>query len=219
MSLNDFESLSTNLWRFHLSWLGHSQNLMWLSWHLVKNCLSLLRMTDVWIWYRWDLVSNIFLATWMESVMTMTLEMFSLLQAWLMPHLIAKSSTSVLVTKATWWTVLTRGWSHMWMCEIEVAISFLMLVSETTITVWGVEAWIVMSSNCWEHVEAFFPLLAKLKENLSGKILIILEPRINSGLRGKKDGKTPYSLLLESMMWPFKEVFWWTVRELIKWVL
>ena len=137
VGLNDFESLSTDLWRFHLSQLEHSQNSMWLSWHLMKNCLSLLRMTDVWIWYGWDLVSNIFLATWMESVMTMTLEMFSLLQAWLMLHLIAKSSASVLVTKAAWWTVLTKGWSHMWICEIEVAISFLMLTSETTIAVWG----------------------------------------------------------------------------------
>ena len=183
----------------------------------MKNCLSLLRMTDMWIWYGWDLVSNIFLAAWIESVMTMTLEMFSSLQAWLMPHLIAKSSTSVLVTKATWWTVLTRGWSYMWICEIEVVISFLMLTLETTIAVWGVEAWIVMSSNCWERIEAFFPLLAKLKENLSGKISIILEPGIYSGLRGEKDGKTPYSLLLESMMWPFIEVFWRTVRELIEW--
>jgi len=25
----------------------------------------------------------------------------------------------------------------MWMCEIEVAISFMMLASETTITMWG----------------------------------------------------------------------------------
>ena len=92
-----------------------------------------------------------------------------------------------------------------------------MLASETTITVWGdVEAWIVMSSNCWEHVEAFFPLLAKLKENWSGKISIILEPRIYSRLRGEKDGKTLYSLLLGSMRWSFMEVFWWSVRELIE---
>ena len=42
----------------------------------------------------------------------------------------------------------------------------------------------------------FFALLAKLKEIRSGKMSIILEPRLNSGLRGEKDGKTPYFLAI-----------------------
>ena len=218
MGLNDFKSLSMDLWSLHLSQLGHSQNSMWFSWHLVKNCLSLLRMTDVWIWYRWDLVSNIFLAAWMELVMTITLEMFALLQAWLILHLIVKSSASVLVTKAVWWTILTKDWSHMWICETEVAMLFLMLALETTIAVCGdMEDWIIISFSWWEHNDSFFALLAKLKEIWSGKILIILESRLNSRLRGEKDRKTLYSLLFESMRCSFTEIFWWSVSVLIKW--
>jgi len=53
----------------------------------------------------------------------------------------------------------------------------------------------------------FFVLLAKLKENQSGKISIILEPGLNSRLRGEKDGKTPYNLLFESMRCPFMKFF------------
>ena len=176
MGLKAFKFLSTHLCKFHLGRLGHSQNSMWLSCPYVKNCFSSVRVAEVWIWYRWDLLLKIFLAAWIESVMTMILEMLSLLQAWLIPHLIANSFTSVLVMKAAWWTVLTKGWLRMWICKIEVAISFLMLASETTIAVWGdVDTWIVMLSNCWEHDEAFFPLVAKLKENLSGKMSITLE--------------------------------------------
>ena len=50
-----------------------------------------------------------FFVAWMESVMTKILEISSLLQAWLMPYLIANSSASELVMKAAWWTVFMRG--------------------------------------------------------------------------------------------------------------
>jgi len=43
-----------------------------------------------------------FFAAWMELVMTMILETTSLLQAWLIPHLIVNSSASKLVTNAAW---------------------------------------------------------------------------------------------------------------------
>ena len=150
--LNNFKSLSADLWSLHLSQLGYSQNSIEFSWHVVKNCWSLLRMAVIWIWYRWVLSSNIFLAAWMELVMTMILEMFSLLYAWLILHLMAKSSTSVLVTKAAWWTVLIKGWSCMWMCETNVAMFFLMLVSVTTIGVrwrWWMKCHIVKLLKAW----------------------------------------------------------------------
>ena len=36
--LNDFDSLSTNLWSLHLRQLGHSQNSMEFSWPVEKKC-------------------------------------------------------------------------------------------------------------------------------------------------------------------------------------
>ena len=144
----------------------------------------------------------------MESVTTMILETFSLLYAWLIPHLMAKSSASVLVMKAAWWTVLIKGWSHMWTCDTDVAMLFLMLVSVMMIAVCGEENECnVISSSCWKHVLSFFSLLTKLKENWSEKMSTILEPRLSSGLSGEKDGKIPNSLLFELIRWPLTIVF------------
>ena len=44
VGLNNLESLLMSLWNLHLRWLGHSQNSMELSWLLLKNSCSLLRM-------------------------------------------------------------------------------------------------------------------------------------------------------------------------------
>jgi len=46
---------------------------------------------------------------------------------------------------------------------------------------------------------SLIPLLARLNENQSGKMSTTLDPRINSGLRGEKDGNTLNNLLFESM--------------------
>ena len=91
-----------SLWNLHLRWLGHSQNSIELSWLELKKPCNSLRIAAVWDWNRWGLLLNIFFAVWMESVMTMTLDTFSLIQAWLISHLMANSSTSVLVTNAAW---------------------------------------------------------------------------------------------------------------------
>ena len=92
-----------------------------------KNVHNSLSIAAEWIWYGYDPLSNILLAAWIESVTTMTLETLLMEHAWLIPHLIAKSSASVLVTKEAWWTVLISGRLAEWMCKIDVAISFLML--------------------------------------------------------------------------------------------
>jgi len=60
--------------------------------------------------------------------------------------------------------------------------------------------------------------LTKLKEIQSGKISIILESGLNSGLKGEKNGKTPYNLLFESMRCPFTKIFWQSVSVLIEWM-
>ena len=59
--------------------------------------------------------------------------------------------------------------------------------------------------------------MAKLKEIQSGKMSIILEPGLNFGLRGEKDGKTPYNLLFESVRCSFMKIFWQSVSMLIEW--
>ena len=118
----DLESLSMSWWNFHLSLLGHSQNSIMEEGLDEKRVRNSLRIAAMWTWYGWDLQSNIFFATWMESVMTTILSILSNTQAWLMPHLIANSSASVLVTKEAWWTVLIRGRLNKWMWDIDVAI-------------------------------------------------------------------------------------------------
>ena len=133
----------------------------------------------------------------MELVMMIILNTFSLLHAWLILHLITKSSASVLVTNDVWWTVLIKGWSTKYICNIDVAMLFLMLASVTMMAIDGEEddcKTILLSY--WKHSLSFF-LLAKLKENCSGKLSTILEPRKSSGWKGKNNGKILYSLLFE----------------------
>jgi len=83
----------------------------------------------------------------------------------------------------------------MWTCDIDVAISFLMLASVMTRAVRGdEELWrTILSSSCaW--VLSFFSLsflVTKLKEKRSGKISMMREPGENSWLRDEKDGKMP----------------------------
>ena len=135
-----------------------------------------------------------------------------------MPHLIVKSSASVLVMKAMWWTVLIKEWSTKCMCDIDIAMLFLMLTSVTTMAIDGEENDCkTILSSCWKHNLSFFPLLAKLKENWSGKLSTILEPRKSSEWRGENAGKTPYNLLLESIRKPLMIVLWWFVSVLIEW--
>ena len=78
---NDLEFLSTSWWSLHLRQLGHSQNSMELSEFEMKKLRNLLRIAAEWHWKRWELLSKIFFAAWMESVMIMILEMALLEQA------------------------------------------------------------------------------------------------------------------------------------------
>ena len=124
--------------------------------------------------------------------MMMILDTFSLPHTWLIPHLITKSSASVLMMNTAWWTVLVKGWSCICTCNIDVAMSFLTLVSVTTMAVCSEEDDCkVILPSCWTHILSFFSLLAKLKEDWSENISTILEPGLNSGWRGENEGKTP----------------------------
>ena len=158
ISRNNLESLSTSWWSLHLRQLRHSQNSMELLGFEIKKLHNSLRIATEWCWKGWELLLNFFFTVWMESVMMIILEMALLEQTWLMPHLMAKSSTSVLVMNAAWCTVFVSGWLAMWMCEIDIAISFLMLASVMMRAVRGnEELWRTMlSSSCVQVLSFFF---------------------------------------------------------------
>ena len=163
---------------------------MEFSWFLLKKCYSLLIMAMVWDWNGCNLLSNIFFAAWIELVTTMILNTFSLMQAWLMLHLIANNSASVLVTNATWWTILTRGWLAKYMYNINVVILFLILAS-VTMKAMDREKEIrrTISSSSWMQILSFSFLLTKLKEKQSEKLLVKWKPEVNYQLKGENNGR------------------------------
>ena len=102
------------------------------------------------------------------------------------------------------------------MCDIDVAILFLMLASVTMRAVWGKEeTWRTILSSSWVQILSFVFsfLLTKLKEKRSEKLSIIRWLGENSILRGEKDGKIPWDLLYESMRWPLVRLLWQLVNK------
>ena len=70
----------------------------------------------------------------------------------------------------------------MYMYKVDIAISFLILVSVMTMAVDGErDNSITMLLSCWRQILLFFSLLHKLKEKQSEKLSIILKPRESSG--------------------------------------
>jgi len=67
------------------------------------------------------------------------------------------------------------------MCEMDIAMSFLILASVTTMAVdKKLDDSITILSSYWRCILLFFSLLYKLKENQSKKLSIILRPGNNS---------------------------------------
>ena len=80
------------------------------------------------------------------------------------------------------------------MCEIDVAMSNLMLALVIMRAVWGEEElYRTMSSSSWAWVRLGFLsfLFTRLKEKRLEKLSIMWHPGENSGSRGEKDGKIP----------------------------
>ena len=160
-------------------------------------------------------MSKIYLAAWMESVTTIIFEILSIDEAWLIPHLIANNSASVLVTNAEWWRVLDKGLFGMCVCKMAVAMLFLMLASVTVIAVDVVDDdLITIESSWWRRFLSFFPLLLRLKENRLEKVSMILKPGENSGWRGDDEETIPYDLLFALMRWSLIFVFCHSVKYL-----
>ena len=137
-------------------------------------------------------------------------------QAWFIPHLIANSSTSMVVMKEAWWTVLISSQLAEWMCEMDIVMLNLMLVLVITRAVWGEEELRrTISSSSWAQVRLGFLsfLLTKLKEKRLEKLSIMRCPGENLGSRGEKNRKIPYDLMFESMRWPLVSDLWWMVND------
>jgi len=160
-------------------------------------------------------MSKIFLAAWMESVMTIIFEILFINEAWLIPHLIANNSASILMINAKWWCVLDKGLFGMCVCETAVAMLFLMLVSITVMAVDVVDDdSITIESSWWRWFLLFFPLLLRLKENRLEKVSMILKLGEDSGWRGDDEETTPYDLLFALMRWSLIFVFCHSVKYL-----
>ena len=145
--------------------------------------------------------------------MMMILETLELDIAWLMLYLIVNNSALVLVINAAWWRVLMSRWLVTCMCEMEVVMSFLMLVSDATIAMdYERKALITIESSWWMWNLLFFSFSHKLKENLWEKMSMIQKPGKSSGWVGENARKSLWDLLLVSTRWPLMFFFWWLVK-------
>ena len=150
-------------------------------------------MDAAWLWKEWEVRSKIFLAAWIELVTAMIFETSLEFVAWLIPHLMVKISASVLVMFTAWCRVLVIDLLWMWVCEMEVAILFLMLVSVMTRACEGIlKDLITKLSSCWIWALQLLSLclLDKWKEKQLEKMSMTLCLGENSGWRGTKEGNT-----------------------------
>ena len=120
-----------------------------------------------------------------------------------MPYLIANSSAAVLVMRTTWWIVFVRGLLYVYMCTIDIAILFLMLISEAIIvTEKDEEDSKTISSSWWIWDLLSFSLSQTLNEIQSEKLSIILSLGKNFKSRRVKDKKQSLDLFAMSTKWP-----------------
>ena len=212
--LKAFDSLLTILWKDQLRQLGHFKNSIELSQCCKRNFQSSASMATEWTWKGCKEGSKIFLAIWIESVMIMILEMPSQFEAWLILYLMAKSSTLVLVMWTAWWTVLAIGLLYVCICNIDIAVLFLILASMTTIAVEGeFDNSMIMLSSCWVRVLLPSCLLCRLNTNQSEKLSITLWPGEGSEWKRVKKGKISLNLLSVSTKWLLMREHWHLVRE------
>jgi len=127
----------------------------------LKNYLSSWEIDVEYIWYGYDDESKILLAVWIQSVMMKIQLILGRWIAWLIPHLITKSSTLVDVILTVWCIVLMTRLLWIWMCDINITTWFLILVSVTTTTDWEFNyIWKVILSRWhkWLLTSWFFPV-------------------------------------------------------------
>ena len=123
--------------------------------------------------------------------------MLELATAWFILYCMANNSASVVVTLIALCLVLMTGLLKKWICDIKVAIWFLILASDTMIVDKGLDDTLnTISSN----FSIYFLVLEeqKWKEKQSENKSISLFPGLNSLLEKEKDRKN--SLYLSSTL-------------------
>jgi len=114
--------------------------------------------------------------------------------AWLIPHQIANSLVLVVVTLTALWIILIMGLSCEWICDIDMATWFLILVLNTTIEDEGFDdALNVMSLRFLMWFLTFEE--HEWKENWSEKESMSQFPRLNFLSKAEKKGKSLLCLL------------------------
>ena len=136
--------------------------------------------------------------------------------AWLIPHLIANSSASVLVMLTAWWRVFMTGLLWMCVCNIDVAMLFLILASVIISTHEGIlkDSKAKLSSYWIQALKLVsLHLLNKWKEKQLERVLMTWWLGENLGWRGSNKGCTSLNLLsistnklLISSRWHFVSV-------------
>ena len=97
-----FDFLLTKIWGDHLMLLGQSQNSIGLFEFFLKNTLSSFEIAIECSCWGWMFKPNIFLAAGLASVTTTMHNISCSWEAWLLSHLIAKSSASDKITFIAW---------------------------------------------------------------------------------------------------------------------
>ena len=146
--------------------------------------------------------------------MTMMWLMLVIPTTWLIPHQIVNSLASVVVTLIALWIVLMMGLLYKWIFNIDVAIWFLMLVSDT-----------IMEDEKFDNALNVILLRFLMwflifeeygwKENQSEKKSISQFPGLNSLSKAEKKGKSSLCLLFMSIREEFRHSFYLEVRLLM----
>lgn len=202
VGLKHFVSLSTSIWWGHFASLGQSQNSIVFSWFLLKNVLRSFATAMECTWNGCTDESNVHCAEWMASVMTTMWDVFGMRMAWLILHLMANNSASVVVTLTVWWTVFLTCSEWEWTWEIDVATLSFRLASDMTMTV--LESIIRLSKRLsswrkWESLLSLFLRFAWWNEKRPGNLSLSQNPGEISLLRVSKAGKRP-------LRWEFTSV-------------
>jgi len=120
--------------------------------------------------------------------------MLVILTAWLIPHQIANSSVSVVVILTALWIILIMDLLCEWICDIDMATWFLMLVLDTTIEDEEFDNALNMMSLRFLMWFLIFEE-HRWKENQSGKRSMSQFPRLNFLSKAEKKGKSLLYLL------------------------
>jgi len=130
--------------------------------------------------------------------------MLALSIAWFILHWIVNNSALVVVTLITLCIVLTIGLLKGWMWEINVAIWFLILASDTTIVKEGLDD---VLSTILSNFSIYFLTLEEQgwKEKQSENKSIRQFSSLNFSLKKENEGKNSLCLLSTSISGDFKQ--------------